>query len=392
MTERKITRKELLKRSTIAVAGLSLLPASACGDDTEQGSTGPTQQTQNPEEVSPEWAQLVENAQGEGTLVLDTVVGDGYRNMAEQFGSRFGIEVQINQARSSDMATQMLQERQSEQYLRDAWFQTWSTMYTNLLPAGALDPVKPALIHPEVTEPDNWKGDSGIRYMDPEEESYLPVVGRLPALIYTTNEQEVDDAPKTLDDLLDLASRDEMSMAVPGQSGDCYLQWLYTTGREDFLRRLAEEQPSQLVDLSSAFRNLARGNFSIMLGGTEPRVAPVVEEGLPVNPVSFMPELEGTGGMVTFNASTPALINNAPHPNAAKLFVNWVMTKEGCYAACSGGGIEPLRKDVSSEFLRPHQTTDEEAFRNGRYALQDAEIINQLSEMRDVLINDIFQY
>jgi len=40
------------------------------------------------------------------------------------------------------------------------------------------------------------------------------------------------------------------------------------------------------------------------------------------------------------------LVNRAPHPNAAKLFINWALTKEGQTAWCIPNGWNSRRADV----------------------------------------------
>lgn len=387
-----MTRKALLRRAS--AAGLSLASIgfllSACGGDDEDDE--PAVRAADPASVSPEWAKLVKAAQDEGQLALATVVGDGYLKLGETFGEVFEIEVEVEQGRASDLSTKILSERDAGQYRSDVWFQTWSVIYTELMPAKAVDPLDSDLIHPEITDPKAWRGGDGVLWMDPEKK-YLPATGRLPALIYTTNNSIIpdDEAPKTLEDLLNPEWRDEIAMAPPGASGDDCMQWIYDTGHVDFLSELAAQKPTQAPDLSKAFRDLARGSFAIVIGGTEPRVAPVLEEGLPVTPVSFMPDVEPTGGMETFNASTPAVINKAPHPNAARLFANWVMTKQGATLASEGGGFESLRLDVPPDKLRPHQRTDEAALKAGRYSMQDAKLIEKLPKIREELLaGDMF--
>lgn len=48
-----------------------------------------------------------------------------------------------------------------------------------------------------------------------------------------------------------------------------------------------------------------------------------------------------------------ALMNKAPHPNAARLFVNWIASREGL-ETFSRARLEPTtRNDIDESFIRP---------------------------------------
>jgi ABC-type Fe3+ transport system substrate-binding protein len=46
------------------------------------------------------------------------------------------------------------------------------------------------------------------------------------------------------------------------------------------------------------------------------------------------------------NASVAWYMKEAPHPNAAKVFINWLLSKEGGYAMSSNTGDNSRRADV----------------------------------------------
>ena len=84
-------------------------------------------------------------------------------------------------------------------------------------------------------------------------------------------------------------------------------------------------------------------------------------QGLPVNwfnPGHFKEAVGISGG-----PAHVAVVNRAPHPNAAKLFINWFLSREGQLmaqniAAKHGEGIDSLRMDISKDMVPP-------AFRRG---------------------------
>ena len=53
-----------------------------------------------------------------------------------------------------------------------------------------------------------------------------------------------------------------------------------------------------------------------------------------------------------------AVVNRAPHPNAAKLFINWFLSREGQlmvqnFGAKHGDGVDSLRIDIPKDMIPP---------------------------------------
>jgi len=112
----------------------------------------------------------------------------------------------------------------------------------------------------------------------------------------------------------------------------------------DYIRRLYA--PEQEVRLSGDSRLLldwiAQGQYAIGLGIGRVDVEEASRLGLPVawkNPKESMSELS-----VQFN--TIMLVNQAPHPNAARVYINWVLSREGQIAYQKAIETPSLRMDV----------------------------------------------
>jgi ABC-type Fe3+ transport system substrate-binding protein len=71
--------------------------------------------------------------------------------------------------------------------------------------------------------------------------------------------------------------------------------------------------------------SLAKGKLSIIIGLTYYSFRQFVTAGLPVKPLPTFKE----GTYVSGVSGNLAIIKNPPHPNAAKVFVNWLLGKEG---------------------------------------------------------------
>jgi ABC-type Fe3+ transport system substrate-binding protein len=83
-----------------------------------------------------------------------------------------------------------------------------------------------------------------------------------------------------------------------------------------------------------------------------------IKQGLPI--VKFTPLNFKEGGMVGSQVGKFAILNRAPHPNATKLFINWLLSREGqisfqnALIPRSGGaqGIS-LRLDTPTDIIPP---------------------------------------
>ncbi len=127
----------------------------------------------------------------------------------------------------------------------------------------------------------------------------------------------------------------------------------------DFIRRLFSETE---ITLTRSNRQgidwLSVGKFHE--GLVLVRVQLAKEQGLPVD--QFDPHLFKEGAPLGIGAGSLTLMRNAPHPNAAKVFINWLLSREGQITvqkeeARAGGGADSMRidipkKDISSVYRR----------------------------------------
>jgi iron(III) transport system substrate-binding protein len=64
---------------------------------------------------------------------------------------------------------------------------------------------------------------------------------------------------------------------------------------------------------------------------------------MPLDAVYNLPDMPGT---VTAGIGELALFDRAPHPNAAKVFANWIASKEGLTVFAKARGEAQTRTDV----------------------------------------------
>src|SRR5207248_4774911 len=110
--------------------------------------------------------------------------------------------------------------------------------------------------------------------------------------------------------------------AATNQSAELYLNL-----GADFVRRLyVDQQPFVTRDHRQSADMLARGTYPIALSLQQQEVGRLAEEGFAVRAIPNPPESPDS---LSAGFGHLGILDRAPHPNAAQLFVNWLLTREG---------------------------------------------------------------
>jgi ABC-type Fe3+ transport system substrate-binding protein len=89
---------------------------------------------------------------------------------------------------------------------------------------------------------------------------------------------------------------------------------------------------------------LARGQYAMAIAPNIPRTLALIEQGAPLK---FVHPKEGSH----LSESGIVFIRNAPHPNSAKLFLQWLFTREGQALFARALPAISVRKDVPQDYL-----------------------------------------
>jgi ABC-type Fe3+ transport system substrate-binding protein len=300
-----------------------------------------------------DWEELLSRAKREGKVVVkgppDPVVR---QELPAKFNARFGIVLEYIGARSSETAAKLRSERQAGLYTLDVVLGGAETMSTVLYPEGMLDPLRPALILPEVVDPSKWKAGK-LWFIDPEERYIFRLFNDLTAILYLNTAHVKPGEIKTFRDLLDPKWKGKIAAydpTVPG-TGSSTAAFLHALFGEEFVKRLyVDQQPVISRDARQLTDWLARGTYPIALDAREEQVDRLRKEGIPLLTVT---QLADAPGAVSGRSGLVALINKAPHPNAAKLFINWIASKEGLDVYARSQLASTTRNDIDESHLSP---------------------------------------
>jgi len=179
----------------------------------------------------------------------------------------------------------------------------------------------------------------GARYKDPGAWSALRLVDL--CIAYDCARMPADKAPKRWDDLLDSRWRGKVAQKDAQTAGSAYAQYYFL--REEYglsyWQRMARQNPRIYKTADESLDALERGDADIVSGAMGYSVHDAQRKGSSVR--GIWPK-DGVPMMI----GPTAILRDAPHRNAAKLFTDFVLSKEGQNALQSAIGAYSPRSDV----------------------------------------------
>jgi iron(III) transport system substrate-binding protein len=301
-----------------------------------------------------EWDKLVAAARQEGVVVLGAAPNPVLRTtLPARFKERFGVEVEYLGGSTAGLAARLESERAAGLYTVDVVAGGPDTFATVMYPQGMFDPIAPTLLIPDVADSSKWvKGKPW--YFDPEERAIPRLINQV-SWNFSVNADVVNpDEIRSPQDLLDPKWRGKIATTAPvgaGTGSNVAGRVLYVMG-EDYLRNL---YLGQAVAVAGDDRQIAdwigRGTHPIAIALSATERAHLRDQGFNVKTVKMnnheMAADTSTGQFLL------GLMNQAPHPNAAKLLANWMLTQEAMQLIADAEAKPVTRTDVDYAKLEP---------------------------------------
>lgn len=256
--------------------------------------------------------QLLEaGARQEGKMLLYTsgILTQAVRPLIDAFTAKYPfVKVDVFRADNQELVQRITQEYQAGRYDFDV-IETTVEAVQILKETGRLQAFK----SPEFAAyPKDALDADG--FFAPVRESYV-------GMGYNTQLISREEAPKTVDDLLDPKWRGKMWVAGSG-TGIRFVGNVVTTKGEEFLQKL-REQRIRTQEISG------RALADLVISGEVP-LSPTIFDSHAFNskkqgaPIDWLP-LEPT----TVNLGVVALAQRSPHPHAALLFIDFALSETG---------------------------------------------------------------
>ena len=303
-----------------------------------------------------EWEKVVKAAELEGEVVHSA---SGSHRLLEEFHRTFPkIKTTSVSASCSQIVARIMTERRAGKHLADV-VRCGLTSAHSLYRGKTLQPIDSALILPEVRDPSKWW--QGKHHYGDVEGKYLFVSGASVYLRFASyNTDLVNPAEfKSYWDLLQPKWKGKIVATDPrtgeGRNGSRFLYYNPDLGPR-YLRRLLGEMDVVLSrDYRQATDWLAQKRYAIFLFSQTDDTLNAKQQGLPVQVLDTTVWKEGVG--LDPIAGAYALMDKPAHPNAAKVLLNWLLSREGQIAVQrdpeSAGRNDSLRIDIPKTDVHP---------------------------------------
>jgi len=303
---------------------------------------------------SKEWKELVARAQKEGTVsVYSTYLPAETRNVVQQaFKKKYGINVEYTAGSGGEIAQKFKTEWNAGLRIVDLFHVGIIEFRDMIKPMKVTVPIEPFLMLPEVVDPAKWKGGR-LPFLDADKHAFMLVLLADNFYVINTDLVKMDEIRSTLD-VLDPKWKGKIVLLDPTIPGNSNAWFVHTIARilgrergEQFMRDLLKQEPTILRDSRQAVEGVARGKYPLVIGASVTQPVEFIKNGAQIAFAKLNEPSYITAGTVMF------AIKEVPHPNAAKLFINWLASREGSSVYAPSHGYPSARLDVSTEGFVP---------------------------------------
>jgi iron(III) transport system substrate-binding protein len=278
-----------------------------------------------------EWGKIVAAAKKEGHVVLySAFVGLAtHQQLKKDFETTYGITVDILEARASEVRERIRIEHTAGRFAADVSENGRTTTTLQIAQDHVFDPYGPlpSLAH---LKPD-FKAD----------DMRLPVFAIVYGILVNTRLVKSTDEPKSWLDLIDPRWKGKIlsdDFRALGGGGVLFYVLEEHFGR-DFVEKLSKQDLQFSREIPANERRIARGERPIYLPDSLTSIPEL--KGLPVK---LLAPKEG----MPYIGYDLALLKNAPHPNAARLLMEYYLGQK-MQQSFANLGLLPVTTDTLSE-------------------------------------------
>jgi len=295
-----------------------------------------------------DWERTVKAAKKEGRVSMFGPVGHHRRDsLTVPFQKKFGIAVDYIPSRVAGIPPRVAAARGAGHYIWD--IVSAGALEALFLPMNILDPIEPALILPEVKNKKNWKGGD-FEFLDSGRTVLVMNQYHRP-LLFINNRQVDSKQFKSYRDLLDPKWKGKILADDPLKPGPGLATFLFFYLHPDlgpsFIRELLQQKLIFMKSYGQEVDSVGSGKFPVGVGLADSLAEQRIRQGVPITIVDPWQMKEGSDRSAA--DSQLGLLNKAPHPNAAKVYINWLLSKEGQTSIVRASGYISNRVDVPTD-------------------------------------------
>jgi iron(III) transport system substrate-binding protein len=274
-----------------------------------------------------EWEKILGEAKKEGQVNIYIY---RYERLLQDFKKDYPwINAVSVTGRGAELTNRIIAERRAGKFIADVYSGGTNGNYNVLYKGKVLDPIKPALMLPEVTDQSKWYGKEH-RYADPEGQYIFAYLANPSGAQLAYNANLVH--PKEFKSYWDVTNpkwKGKIVSLDPRDTGlGATMQFFYYNPEigPEFMKKFFGGMD---IQYAKNFRQmtdwLAQGKYAICMGCKDSLRAK--NQGLPVDDFDTTRWKEGSS--FSSGGGSLSMLNQAPHPNAAKVFINWFLSRKG---------------------------------------------------------------
>jgi len=321
-----------------------------------------------------DWERTLQEAKKEGKIVAGIPARAELRKELEAvFKPKFGIDMELSPARGPQNASRIAAEAKAGVKYFDV-FIGGSGTFESLAEDGIVEPLMPNLILPEVKEPKLWWG--GHIWEDNLKTNrflYSFIADASTGGFWHNTELVKPEEIRSLDDFLHPKWKGKIGFLDPRTPGSGQSIWsfFWDVKGEGYLRKLVQQDLFVSRDQRQLADSLAKGKLAVALGVSFYTLEGFIVANLPIKELPSLKE----GAPSSNGSGVIGIVKAPPHPNAAKVFVNWLLSKEGQELYVKVMHQATRRLDVDTKWLQQH----------GVHAAKDVLTIEQYHKVRNHL-------
>lgn len=272
------------------------------------------------------WDTVQAAAKKEGAVNVAGPPQAAERSVIAKFREAYpGIELRYTGLSSGNFLSRLALERQGGTYEWDVMIGGPSSL-SAFIDRGFFQPIVPLLILPEVTDSNKWLGGIKGGFQDPEQRYVYAFTTYISRQIKINRTVIPEGQLENVEQLLDPKWKGKIVFYDPrvDGAGSTSLATLYKLLGEDKMKTLLiDQQPVFSTDKRQFTEWLVRGQYPIGIGIIDGYLAPFLAQGVGKDVKNLKLENE----VLTIGSGTLIAVDRNPHPNATKVFVNWLLSQ-----------------------------------------------------------------
>lgn len=336
---------------------------------------------QSPDQIAAskaEWDRTVAAAEKEGSVVINSQPNLVWRDfILREFAKAYPkIEVNFSMIPSEQFIGRVRVERQADKYLWDLGAAGAAAGFA-LYKDGAIDPLLPELILPEVNRPEAWGGWDEA-FVDIPRKYVFSMSAFVLSPYYNAAHVPPDKVAQLgLRVMLDPAYAGKTAWHDPAIAGggQSYATLMRTLGDDDLRKLIVDQKAMLFAQQQQVVEAMARGTAWFGIGpSVRALIAPYVQAGAikqaDIQAFGNKPEVS----IISIAGNCLYVLNRRPHPNATRVFINWMLQKD-----VQSSLAKAIEQDSRRQDIPPVAAQGEARIKGAKYSVpQREEAFSQL--------------